>query len=76
MKKLLLLLIIPLLLSSCLSSDIKIHESKQTKDAIKFVGGGYCGVYEFEYKNHSYIQFGSGNKKSIVHNPDCIYCLK
>lgn len=67
---------IPLLLSSCLSSDIKIHETKQTKDAIKYVGGGYCSIYEFEYKNHSYIQFGNGDNKSIVHNPDCVYCLK
>ena len=76
MKKLLLLLMIPLLLNSCLPSDVKVHEVKQTKDAIKFVDGGYCGVYEFKYKNHSYIQFGSGDAKSIVHNPDCVYCLK
>lgn len=67
---------IPLLLNSCLPSDVKVHEVKQTKDAIKFASGDYYGVYEFKYKNHSYIQFGSGDSKCIIHDPDCICCLK
>ena len=39
------------------------------------VGGNYCSVYEFKYKNHNYIQFGRGVQKCIIHDPDCIYCL-
>lgn len=75
MKKLLLLLTIPLLLNSCIPSDVKVHEVKQTKNVIKFSDGTYYGVYEFKYKNHNYIQFGGGDAKSIVHDPECVYCL-
>lgn len=66
----------PLLLNSCLPSDVNIHEVEKTKNAIKSVDGCYYRVYEFKYKNHNYIQFGNGNGKSIVHDPECVYCLK
>lgn len=66
---------IPLLLNSCISSDTKVYKVKRTKNAIKMVGGNYCSVYEFKYKNHNYIQFGRGVQKCIIHDPDCIYCL-
>lgn len=38
----------------------------------------YCGgnITEFIYKNHEYIQFGTCNSQSIVHNPDCKECNK
>ena len=28
-------------------------------------------IYKFEYNGHQYLQFGSGDHQSVVHDPDC-----
>lgn len=42
--------------------------------------GEYAGSYRYVFKStfngHDYLMFGSGERSSVVHDPDCKKCQK
>lgn len=62
MKKLILLVVTCIVIGSCEGEVSNIQTDS-------LLGGKI--VYEFNYKNYDYIQFGATSDQSIVHNPEC-----
>ena len=62
-----------LLLASCDGSD---SHSAKTADKMPWS----VSAAHFDYKGHQYIMFHQSDvdarTQSIVHNPDCIHCVK
>lgn len=74
MKKVIYIIATALLLAACCSmEEIKSQESTVEKEYLYLSGGqGTLGVIRFEYDDHKYILFVSGESRNgFVHDPDC-----
>jgi len=77
MKKIL-LVIIPVILFSCShptpphAENVSIWRNSLTGE----YAGSYRYVFKSTYNGHDYLMFGSGERSSVVHDPDCKKCQK
>ena len=74
MKKILFLLLLIFLLTSC-------YEFAKEQEATKIMYEGkipFTEAIHFEYQKHEYIKFyqanGSATNSGVVHNANCKYC--
>lgn len=73
MKKVIYIIAMALCLSACCMEEVKHQESTVEKEYLYLSDGqGTLGVLRFEYDDHKYILFVSGESRNgFVHDPDC-----
>ena len=76
--KRILLVIIPFILFSC--SHPAPKQAENVSIWYNSLTGEYAGSYRYVFKStfngHDYLMFGSGERSSVVHDPDCKKCQK
>lgn len=72
MKKVIYIIAMALCLSACCMEEVKHQESAVEKEYLYLNDQGTLNVIRFEYDDHKYILFSSGETRNgFVHDPDC-----